>query len=414
VKNSCKFEFNNNQISELNFPLYVAKRYLFAKSGNNTINIITIIASFGVIVGALALFIILSGFSGFTTFTNSMLDSSDPDIKITSVKGKSFLCTDTVSSILNDNEGVKAFARAVEERVLIQYKQRDQIAYIKGVSKNYNEITQIDSTITFGQWLDPNYVNTGVIGYGISNKLSLGILSTISVNAPRPGKGLITSRNSAFTTVSVQITGAYAGLEEFANKYVFVDISLAQQLLRYTENQVSSLEVKLIENVDHADVAEELQKTLGEEYKVETKVQFNALTYKVLNTERLISYFIFTLIIIIALFNVIGAIIMMIIDKKQNLKTLLNLGLPIKEIKRIFVLQGSLLTLVGLFIGLFIGSVLILLQKQFQFFMITESIAYPVEFRFMNLLVVAITISLLGFIASKIASSRISIRFIER
>jgi lipoprotein-releasing system permease protein len=343
-----------------------------------------------------------------------MLDSSDPDIKITSVKGKSFLCTDAVSLVLNENKEVEAFAKAVEERVLIQYKQREQIAYIKGVSENYNSITQIDSTITLGQWLDPNYVNTGVIGYGISNKLSLGILSTISVNAPKPGKGLITSKNSAFTTVNVQITGAYAGLEEFANKYLFVDISLAQKLLRYTENQVSSLEVKLIENVDHADVAEELQKTLGKEYKVETKVQFNALTYKVLNTERLISYFIFTLIIIIALFNVIGAIIMMIIDKKQNLKTLLNLGLPIKEIKRIFVLQGSLLTLVGLFIGLFIGSVLILLQKQYQFFMITESIPYPVEFRFMNLLVVAITISLLGFIASKIASSRISIGFIER
>jgi len=398
----------------VNFPLYIAKRYLFAKSGNNTINIITIIASFGVIVGALALFIILSGFSGFTTFTNSMLDSSDPDIKITSVKGKSFLCTDAISLVLTDNEEVKAFAKVVEERVLIQYNQREQIAYIKGVSENYNTITQIDSTITLGQWLDPNYLNTGVIGYGISNKLSLGLLSTVSVNAPKPGKGLITSRSSAFTTVNVQITGAYAGLEEFANKYIFVGISLAQKLLRYTENQVSSLEVKLNENTDHADVAEELQKTLGEEYKVETKVQFNALTYKVLNTERLISYFIFTLIIIIALFNVIGAIIMMIIDKKQNLKTLLNLGLPIKEIKRIFILQGSLLTLVGLFIGLSIGSVLILLQKQFQFFMITESIAYPVEFRFMNLLIVAITISLLGFIASKIASSRITVKFIEK
>jgi lipoprotein-releasing system permease protein len=398
----------------VNFPLYIAKRYLFAKSGNNTINIITIIASFGVIVGALALFIILSGFSGFTTFTNSMLDSSDPDIKITSVKGKSFLFTDAVSLVLRDDKEVEAYAKVVEERVLIQYNQREQIAYIKGVSENYNTITQIDSTITLGQWLDPNYINTGVIGYGISNKLSLGLLSTVSVNAPKPGKGLITSRNSAFTTVNVQVTGAYAGLEEFANKYIFVDISLAQKLLRYTGNQVSSLELKLKENTDHADVAEELQKTLGEEFKVETKVQFNALTYKVLNTERLISYFIFTLIIIIALFNVIGAIIMMIIDKKQNLKTLLNLGLPIKEIKRIFVLQGSLLTLVGLFIGLSIGSVLILLQKQFQFFMITESIPYPVEFRFMNLLIVAITISLLGFIASKIASSRISIGFIER
>ena len=157
-----------------------------------------------------------------------------------------------------------------------------------------------------------------------------------------------------------------------------------------------------------------LQNELGDSYKVATKAQFNAITYKVLNTERLISYLIFTLIIIIALFNVIGAIIMMIIDKKQNLKTLFNLGVTIKEIKRIFVLQGFLLTLFGLFIGLSIGTILILLQKQFSFFMITQSIPYPVEFRFMNLLIVAITISILGFIASKIASSRISANFIEK
>jgi lipoprotein-releasing system permease protein len=143
-------------------------------------------------------------------------------------------------------------------------------------------------------------------------------------------------------------------------------------------------------------------------------MQFNAVTYKVLNTERFISYLIFTLIIVIALFNVIGAIIMMIIDKKQNLKTLFNLGVSIKEIKRIFVLQGFLLTLFGLAVGLVIGCLLIFFQKKFEFFMITQSIPYPVEFRFFNLLSVGLTILILGFVAAKIASSRITTRFIER
>lgn len=401
----------------MNFSFYIAKRYLFAKSGNNAINIITIIASFGVIVGSLALFIILSGFSGFKNFTNEMLDYSDPDIKITAVKGKSFLVTGAIANLLKENPEIKASANVVEERAFLQYKQRDHIAFIKGVSDNYMSITRVDSTLRVGQWLDPDYVNTGVIGSGIADKLSLNVFSfgeTLSIRIPKPGKGLILSESSAFNTANIQITGVYSGLEEFANKYVYVNLELAQHLLNYKKNQVTTIELRLQEDVDAASFANAIQKELGDKFKVETKTQFNALTYKVLNTERLISYLIFTLIIIIALFNVIGAIIMMIIDKKQNLKTLFNLGVTIKEIKRIFVLQGFLLTLFGLTIGLVVGSTLVFLQKKFEFFMITQSIPYPVEFKFFNVLSVAVTISILGFIASKIASSRISANFIEK
>ncbi|MDG1040071.1 MAG: ABC transporter permease [Polaribacter sp.] len=401
----------------MNFPFYIAKRYLFAKSGNNTINIITIIASFGVIIGSLALFIILSGFSGFTTFTDGMLEYSDPDIKITAAKGKSFVVSDSITSLLLNNKDIKAFASVVEERAFLQYKQRELIAFVKGVSDNYMSITSIDSTLHNGQWLDSNFINTAVIGFGISDKLSLSILNfgePLEIKVPKAGKGLILNASSAFNAADVQISGVYTGLEDFANKYVYVNLRLAQQLLNYKANEVTAVEIRVEENIDHTDFAKALQNDLGNDFKVETKAQFNAITYKVLNTERLISYLIFTLIIIIALFNVIGAIIMMIIDKKQNLKTLFNLGVSIKEIKRIFVLQGFLLTLFGLFIGLTIGTILVLLQKKFSFFMITQSIPYPVEFRFINLLIVAITISILGFIASKIASSRISANFIEK
>jgi lipoprotein-releasing system permease protein len=401
----------------LNFPLYIAKRYLFAKSGNNTINIITRIASFGVIVGSLALFIILSGFSGFKTFTNEMLDYSDPDIKISASKGKSFVINDSVLQLLNSNQDIKAFANVVEERAFLQYKNRDHIAFVKGVSDNYMSITKIDSTLTTGTWLDSDFTNTGVVGFGIASKLSLGILNfgePLQIKVPKPGKGLILSESSAFNSADVQVSGIYSGLEEFANKYVFVNLQMAQQLLNFKENQYTAIELRLKENVDHDAFAKSLQKQLGVPFKVETKTQFNALTFKVLNTERLISYLIFTLIIIIALFNVIGAIIMMIIDKKQNLQTLFNLGVTIKEIKKIFVLQGFLLTLFGLAIGLAVGISLVFLQKQFSFFMITQSIPYPVEFRLFNVLSVALTISVLGFIASKIASSRISANFIEK
>lgn len=346
-----------------------------------------------------------------------MLDYSDPDIKITAIKGKSFIVTDAIEEQLKNHKDISANAKVIEERAFLQYKQKDHIAYVKGVSDNYMSITRIDSTLSVGQWLDTAFVNTGVIGYGISDKLSLGILNfgePLQIRVPKPGKGLILNESSAFNTASIQVTGVYSGLEEFANKYVFVNLRLAQKLLNYKKNQVTSIELRLKENVNADDFANSFQQLLGNNLKVETKIQFNAITYKVLNTERLISYLIFTLIIIIALFNVIGAIIMMIIDKKQNLKTLFNLGVTVKEIKRIFVTQGFLLTLFGLAIGLTIGVILIFLQKQFSFFMITQTIPYPVEFRFVNILIVVMTISVLGFIASKIASSRISVNFIEK
>ena len=152
---------------------------------------------------------------------------------------------------------------------------------------------------------------------------------------------------------------------------------------------------------------------LGEKYKVQTKAQLNELFYKVINTENIISYLVFTLIMIIAMFNVIGTLIMMIIDKKKNLQTFLNLGATLKDIRKIFVLQGFLLTLVGMSIGLVIAILLVLFQQQFEWFMITATIPYPVELQFYNVLLVSGTITILGFLAATLASSRISIRFLE-
>jgi len=401
----------------LNFSLYIAKRYLFTKNSNNAINIITIIASFGVIVGSLALFVILSGFSGLRTFSYSLLDVSDPDIKITTVKGKSFFVTDSIQDILTENSDILAISPIIEERVFLKYKGKEHIAHIKGVGENYTEITQIDSVLDVGTWLDPKFRNTAVIGNGISYKLSLGILNfgePLEIYVPKPGKGFILNPAAAFNKVKTQISGVYYGTEEFENKFVFVAISLAQELLKYKENQITGIEIKLKEGVSSDDFRDRLQNQLGNNLKVQTKAQLNALFYKVINTENFVSYLIFTLIIIIALFNVIGAIIMMIIDKRKNLKTLFNLGVTIQEIKKIFVLQGFLLTVFGMLVGLTIGVVLVFVQQKFDLFMITQNLPYPVEFRFTNLFIVIATILVLGFIAAKMASSRISKEFIEK
>jgi lipoprotein-releasing system permease protein len=208
--------------------------------------------------------------------------------------------------------------------------------------------------------------------------------------------------------------GTYSGTEDFANKYVFVNSLVARELLGFEANQITALELKLVNDADADAVAKQLQKELGTAYQVKTKAQLNALYYKVINTENFVSYLIFTLIVIIALFNVIGAIIMMIIEKKSNLKTLFNLGVTIKEIKRIFVLQGFLLTFFGMLIGLSIGVVLVFLQQAFGWFKIVGEMPYPIEFRFSNLFIVIFTITILGFLASTIAGSRISKEFIDQ
>ena len=389
---------------------------MFAKSSNNTINIITIIASFGVIVGSLALFVILSGFSGLRTFSDSLLDVSDPDIKITTSRGKSFLITDTLNKIIHQNKEIVSSSKVIEERVFLRFKDKELITNIKGVDVNYNKITKIDSVLLVGTWLDQEFLNTAVIGNGISYKLSLGVRNfgeSLEIFVPKPGKGLLLNPANAFRRVQVQIVGVYAGTQDFESKFVFVNLHLAKQLLRYKEHQITGVEIKLKDDKKADIVRDNLQKALGNSYKVQTKAQLNTMMYKVLNTENFISYLIFTLIVIIALFNVIGAIIMMIIDKQKNLKTLVNLGTTVQEIKKIFVFQGFLLTLFGMFIGITIGVILVFLQQQFGFFMITRDLPYPVEFRFSNLFVVIFTITVLGFIASKVASSRISKDFVS-
>jgi len=400
----------------LHFPLYIAKRYLFSKTSTNAINIITIIASFGVIVGALALFIILSGFSGLRSLSYSLLDVSDPDIKITSSTGKKLLYTKDIHQILENNTSIYAFSKVIEERVFLEYNNKNEIAYIKGVEENYTSITSIDSVLNTGNWLDKEFSKTAVVGNGISRKLSLGILNfgePLSIMVPKSGTGFINPLN-AFYKMNLQVVGVYSGTEEFESKFVFVSINDARNLLHFKENQFTGIEIKLKDNLDANLFSEQLQEQLGSKFKVRTKQQLNEVFYKVINTENFVSYLIFTLIVIIALFNVIGAIIMMIIDKKSNLKTLFSLGATIEEIKRIFVYQGFLLTFLGMIIGLSLGILLVFLQKQFGLFMITQNLPYPVEFRISNLFIVVVTITVLGFIASKIASSRINKDFIEK
>ena len=400
----------------MNFPLYIAKRYLFSKSSNNTINIITLIATIGVIIGTLALFIVLSGFSGLRTFSVNFLSASDPDIKITAIKGKSFDFNTNIQTLLNNQNGIASYSKVIEERAFFEFNKKTHIAYIKGVDTNYTNVNSLDTTVYVGTWLDEKIPFGVVIGNGISNKLSVGVfdfLEPLKIYVPKPGKGYITNPKNAFNKINTQPIGIFALTDDIDKKFTFISLELAQELLSYSPNQISAIELKVNNINDSQSIITELKSNIGTQFNIETREQLNAVFYKMLNTENLVLYLIFTLILIIALFNVIGAIIMMILDKRDNLKTLYSIGATIKEIKRVFILQGFMLSVLGLFIGLSIGIILVLLQKKYQLFMITQHLAYPVELTFLNILTVIITMLFLGFLASKIASSRISKKLVE-
>ena len=394
----------------MNISLYIAKRYLFSFSKSNAINIITGIASFGIIVGAMVLFIFMSVFSGLKDFSLSFSTSFDPDLKVSSVYGKSFFITEEQQKKLINIKDVVAQSKIIEEKVLLVFDGKEEVASIKGVDSVYSTVNDVTKTIYNGQWLKPDTYQV-VVGYGITEKLSLGLFdfnNKLEVFVPKPGKGTIEKPEDAFTKTVVVPVGIYAINEELDSKYVFADLGLTQELLQYKPNQVSGIELKLKPNADEDKVKAALVEIFDKKVVVKNRAQLNDSLHKMLNTENMVLYLICTLVIILTLFTLAGAIIMMIIDKKSNLKTLLNLGVEIKNIRKIFLLQGTLLTFFGGILGLVIGIIIILIQQHFQVFMITPTLAYPVIFSFQNVFIVLITIFILGFLASLIASSRVS------
>ncbi|GAA4942437.1 ABC transporter permease [Algibacter agarivorans] len=399
----------------MSFPLYIAKRYLRSKSTNNAINFITYIAIIGVILGAASLFIVLSGFAGLKDFTLLFSSEIDPDLKAETATGKSFFLTENDINKLNDLDDIATYSKVIEERIIISSEDKNTLATIKGVDEHFQSVVNIDSVIDYGSWLDQKS-NQIVAGWGISNNLSFGVLDytkAIKIYVPKPGKGQITSTKNAFNTVNAVNVGVFFINEKLNDTYVFAPIDLAKNLLNYKDNQVSSIEFRLKKDVDEDLAKANIQAILGDKVILKNREQLNDALYKMLNTENLAVYLIFTLVLIIAFFNVIGSLIMMILDKKQSLSTLFNMGATVKDIRKIFFFQGSLMSVIGGLIGLGVALIITILQKAFNLVMITPSLAYPVAIRLENFFIVFLTISVLGVMASKIASVRITKKLVQ-
>ncbi len=359
----------------------------------------------------MALFVVLSVFSGLREFSLSFSNDFDPDLKVNPISGKSFtISPEQENQIKNINE-IASFSKIIEERVLFSFNGKQQVSCLKGVDQNFSKVNKASAKLFNGQWLKPNTYQC-VVGYGISEKLSLGLFdfnNPFEVYAPRPGKGnLSINPEEAFKSSDLIPVGIYAISEELDSKYVFADLSLVQELLEYKPSQISGIELRTKPNSNQAEIISQIQKTLNNKVEVKTRAELNATLYKMLNTENIAIYLIFTLVIIMILFAFSGAIIMMVLDKRDNLKTLYYLGTEPKKLKNIFLFQGTLLCAIGGIIGLLLGSIVVLLQLKFQLIMITQSLAYPVVFSLKNIGIVFGTIMFLGFLASLIASSRAS------
>lgn len=382
-----------------------------SKSSNNAINYISAIALVGVLLATAALYIVLSGFAGLRDYTLQFSTLINPDLKVETSVGKSMTIKDEQFKRLEAIAGVQTLSKIIEERVIIRFDDKTYpAAKIKGVDANYAKINSIDSILVEGDWVTQNS-NEIVVGWGISRNLGFNVLDfgkRVSLYVPKPGKGQITSVNKAFNTFYANNVGIFEINETYNDTYVYAPIALARSLLNYSEETYTALEVKLDPNADEDVVKTAIQKVLGPDITVKNRIAQNDAMYRMLNTEYLAVYLIFTLVLIIALFNIIGSIIMMILDKRKNMQTLYNLGTSITDIRRIFFFQGSLMALVGGVLGLTLGFIIIWLQSTFALVMITPTLPYPVKLQPINLLIVFVTIVVLGVIASKIASTRIT------
>lgn len=379
-------------------------------------NIINFITFLVIVIGSAALFIVLSGFAGLKEFSLSYTNTIDPDLKAIPKTGKFFSITPEQEEQLLQIKDITSYSKELEEKVYLSHRQKNHIAYIKGIDSNYTKVTGIDSTIQYGNWSINN--EQGVTGIGIANLLGLSINQyrhPLVILAPKPGKGntsQLTLKAKPYNELPLLMSGVYVIEENIDKKYVFAHLPLVQALLEKENTQVSGINFKISGTDINDDALKKKIEAILPNVIIKNRKELNSTLYKMLNTENLATYLIFTLVLIIALFNVVGAIIMMILDKQQNSKTLFNLGTTIKQLRKIYFLQGVLVTSLGGLIGVLLGSLLIGSQLAFGWLKITPTLAYPVKYDLINVVIVLATIIILGILASLVASSRISKKLI--
>lgn len=394
----------------MNFPFYIARRYLFSKKSHNAINVISAISVCGVALATLALVCTLSVFNGFQDLVTTFFTAFDPQLKITAVRGKVFDGQDKRVLQLKKMPDVEVYSESLEDNVMVQYQGRQAMAVVKGVEDNFDQLTPIDS-ILFGRGdllLHDEVVDYAIPGIQLLSTLGSGIrfLDPLEIYAPRRGaKVNMANPSTAFVTGNLFSSGLVFAVnqEKYDASYILTSIDFARRLFQYT-TEVSAINLKLKAGADTDAVKKHIQDLLGDDFLVQDRYEQQADTYRIMEIEKLISYLFLTFILMIACFNVIGSLSMLIIDKRDDVVTLRNLGASDRQIVRIFLFEGRMISFFGAFAGVVLGLLLCWLQQEYGLIALGSSgsfvvDAYPVSVHASDVLLVFITVLLIGFLS---------------
>ena len=394
----------------MNLPLNIAKRYLFAKKSTNAINIISGISVFGISVGTAALILVLSVFNGFEDLITGLFSNFNPDVKVIPAKGKTFRADSLQIASLTELRGIEYVSQSLEEIAFFEYKGTQDFGMLKGVDQYYHAVTRIDSTVREGVYrFKDGSRQLAVFGVGMRNNLGINIddyLATVSVYMPK--RKNVSSTSKPFKKRLIYPVGTFIIQQDFDNKYVLCDLDFARDLLGFKNGEVSSLEIKLRPLPPSGTVAA-IQQIMGPEFIIKDRYQQDEAFLKLMNIEKWMSYAILSLTLILVAFNMIGALWMIVLDKKKDIAILRAMGAHQQTIRRIFLTEGLLLSFLGMSIGFILALSLYYTQKFFGIVPIPPGFvvdAYPISIRLFDFIVVAFTVIGIGLLASIPAALR--------
>ena len=397
-------------------PYFIAKRYLLAKHSRHAVGLLSRIAIGAVAVATFSLFLVLSGFTGLKDYALAFTNIFDSDLIISPVSGKSFIYDDAGQKALQGLTGIQAVGRVVEDKVFLRYKNQARVATLRGIDSAYTGVTPVDTLVYTGNWFSPERPEV-VLGYSVAADLALAardFSNLIQISAPIPGSNIMaaTSPDQVFRSEQVVASGIYEVNDQVNDRFVFCSIETARYLFGWERNQVSSLVIKTASN-DLEALKAQISSVFDDKVRVKTRVEQNAALYRMLNSENLFTYLFISLIAAIAVFNLTGTLIMLVLEKKNNLRTLFTLGQPLADIKRTFFASGIMMCGAGLALGLILGVLVVLGQSTFGWVLITETLPYPVTLTWGNFFLVAGTILGLGMLASLLGAQRVTRRLLD-
>ena len=391
----------------MNFPFLIAKRYFISKKKQNIINIISGVAVTGVAITTMALITILSVFNGLDSLVKSMFSSFDPSIKITAVEGKTFdpLLIDKES--VTTLKGVASWAETLEENAILLYNNKQDIAIVKGVSDDYIHVTDLDKHLIHGElFFKNNGLNYAVFGAGVAMRLGVGLsfVQPIDIYAAKKGERMSANISRALNHKYVYPAATFSIQESIDSKYVLVPLDFARELFD-TPNNVSAIEIKLENGVDINATRNAIQNIIGSAFHVKNQYEQHETIYRVMNSEKWAIFLILSFILLIASFNILGSLSMLIIDKKEDIMILKSMGAEQSSVKQIFLIEGWLISLTGAVLGLVLGILVCWVQQSFGLVKLAGGgsfavSAYPVEIHFFDVILSFVVVLLIGFLIS--------------